>query len=50
MVSKGNDPQMAARFRLVKYYNLDGLRWILETQGYIWLVVWNMNFLFHHMG
>ena len=22
MVSKGNHPQMAARFRLVKYYNL----------------------------
>ena len=25
MVNKGNDPQMAARFRLVKYYNLPRL-------------------------
>ena len=32
MVSKGNHPQMAARFRLVKYYNLPRLNeWVQKT-------------------
>ena len=49
MVSKGNHPQMAARFRLVKYDNLP--RWhVLLWRVYFWLAVWNMNFMFPYIG
>ena len=34
MVSKGNHPQMAARFRLVKYFHLP---------RYIYTYIWNLK-------
>ena len=47
MVSKGNHPQMAARFRLVNYYNLPRLCWlklalfsIRWTSKQSWITSW----------
>ena len=51
MVSIGNDPQMAELFRLVKYYNLPRLLWILQNDNTVISQLMGINiFFFYHVA
>ena len=43
MVSKGNHPQMAARFRLVKYYNLPRLMGFYSDFMRYLMIKWDIH-------
>ena len=50
MVSIGNDPQMAELFRLVKYYNLPRLLWILQNDNTVISQLMGINIFVYHVA
>ena len=50
MVSIGNDPQMAELFRILKYYNLPRLLWILQNDNTVISQLMGINIFFYHVA